>query len=72
MAETDTHATREELLEVVFSVRSVPRLYNECQVPLEKSLETAVRRAGGWCEMAPACEDVNAGGGEHPLMKTAD
>jgi hypothetical protein len=42
----------EELLEVIFSVRSVLRLYNEGKLPLEKSVETAVRRVGGWCEMA--------------------
>jgi hypothetical protein len=52
MAATDTHVTMEMLLEAVFSVRSVPRLYNEGQLPLEKSLETAVRRVGDWCEMA--------------------
>jgi hypothetical protein len=28
-----THATIEELLEAAFSVRSVPRLYNEDQLP---------------------------------------
>jgi hypothetical protein len=31
---------------------SVPRLHNEEQLRLGESLETAVRRAGGWCEMA--------------------
>jgi hypothetical protein len=36
----------------VFSVRSVPRLYAGDQLPLRQSLETAVRRVGGWCEMA--------------------
>jgi hypothetical protein len=35
-----THTT--QLLEAVFSVQSVPRLYNEDQVPLEESLETAM------------------------------
>jgi hypothetical protein len=34
----------EELLQAVFPVRSVPRLYNESQLPLGKSLETAGRR----------------------------
>jgi hypothetical protein len=29
----------------------VLRLYNEEQLRLRESLETAVRRAGGWCEM---------------------
>jgi hypothetical protein len=31
-------------------VEAVIRLYNDGQLPLEKSLETAVRRVGGWCE----------------------
>jgi hypothetical protein len=53
MAITDMNAT-EELLSAVFSVRSVLRLYNEDQLPLEESPETAVRRVGGWCETA-AC-----------------
>jgi hypothetical protein len=35
--ETDTHATTEDLLEAVFSVRPVPRLYNEDQPPLPVS-----------------------------------
>jgi hypothetical protein len=52
MVATDTHVTIEELLEAVFSVKSVPRLFNEGQLPLEESLETAVRRVGDWCEMA--------------------
>jgi hypothetical protein len=33
MAATDMHATIGELLEAAFSVRSVPRLYNEDQLP---------------------------------------
>jgi hypothetical protein len=37
MAATDMHITIEKLLETVFSVRSVPRLYNEGQLPLEES-----------------------------------
>jgi PIN domain nuclease of toxin-antitoxin system len=61
MAATDIHATREELLEAVFSVWSVSGLYNEGQLPLEESLETAVRRAGGWCEMAAS---LGVSGGE--------
>jgi hypothetical protein len=35
MAITDTHETIEGLVEAVFSVRSVPRLNNEDQLPLE-------------------------------------
>jgi hypothetical protein len=38
MAATDMHAITEELLEAMFSVRSVPRLYNEDQLPLPTSL----------------------------------
>jgi hypothetical protein len=56
MASTDTYARIEELLEAIFSVQSVPRLYNEGQMPLEKSLEMAVRRVGGWVRLPPAWE----------------
>jgi hypothetical protein len=45
------HPSIRELLEAVFSVTSVPRLYKEDQLPLRKSLETAVRRRV-WCGMA--------------------
>jgi hypothetical protein len=31
---------------------SVLRIYNEVQLPLQGSLETAVRRVRDWCEMA--------------------
>jgi hypothetical protein len=51
IAATDTYATIEELLEVVFSVGSVLSLYNEDRMPSQKSSETAARRVGGWCEM---------------------
>jgi hypothetical protein len=47
MATRDKQAKTEGLLEAVFSVQSVPRLYKE-QLPLEERLETAVRRVGGW------------------------
>jgi hypothetical protein len=40
------------MLEEVFSVRALPRLYNEDKLPLQGSLEMAVRSVGGWCEMA--------------------
>jgi hypothetical protein len=45
------HATMEQLLKAVFYVWSVQRLYNKSQLPLEKSLETAVGRVEvgvGW------------------------
>jgi hypothetical protein len=34
LAATDKQATTEELLEAVFTVQSMPRLYNEDQLPL--------------------------------------
>jgi hypothetical protein len=37
-----TYGTVEELLEVAFSVQSMPRLYNEEQLPLQNSLESVV------------------------------
>jgi hypothetical protein len=36
-------------------MRSVPRLYNEGQLPLEESREKAVRSVG-WCEIAASLE----------------
>jgi hypothetical protein len=39
---TFTYTTIEELLEVMFSVWSMPRLYNEAQLPLRDSLELMV------------------------------
>jgi hypothetical protein len=52
MSSKDKDATIEELLEAMFSVRSVPRLYNEEQLQLRMNLETVVRRVEGWSEMA--------------------
>jgi hypothetical protein len=47
-----------ELLETVFSLRYVPRIYNEEQLRLREGLEMAIRRVGGSCEMAASlgCE----------------
>jgi hypothetical protein len=39
-------------MEAMFSVRFVPRLYNEDRLPLRDSPDTAGRRVGDWCEMA--------------------
>jgi hypothetical protein len=67
MAEIDPHATIEELLEAMFSVRSVPRLYNEDQLPLRVSREGVCRQAilrrqlGGWCEMAASLRGLEPG-----------
>jgi hypothetical protein len=56
------HATMHGLLETVFSVLSVPRLYNEEELRLRESLETAMRRVGDWCEMTArlgvSCETI--------------
>jgi hypothetical protein len=38
MAAIDMHTTKEELLTVVFPVRSMPRPYNKGQLPLPVSL----------------------------------
>jgi hypothetical protein len=38
IATTDKHAAMEDLLEVVFSVQSMLKLYNEDQLPLPVSL----------------------------------
>jgi hypothetical protein len=45
----------------VFSVRSVPMLYNEEKLPLRDSLETAVRRVGGSCELAASLQGREPG-----------
>jgi hypothetical protein len=50
MAAIDAHATIEELLKAVFSVRSMPILHNEEQLRLRKSFERAIRRVGVSCE----------------------
>jgi hypothetical protein len=47
----DTYATVEELLEALFSVQSMPGLYNTYQLPLQMSSETAVRKVRGWYEV---------------------
>jgi hypothetical protein len=48
IAVTDT----QEIIEETFSVESVPRIYNENQLSLRDSLETAVTRVGGWCNVS--------------------
>jgi hypothetical protein len=70
MAAAYTHATIEELLEAVFSMRSLPRLYKEEQLRLLATLGTAVRRVGCWCEMAARMQECEPGAGERPLVKT--
>jgi hypothetical protein len=49
MAATDTHETTDELLEAVFSERSV--------LQLRENLESAMRRVGGWWETATSQEE---------------
>jgi hypothetical protein len=69
MATTDTQATIEELLEAVFSVLSVPRLYNEGQLSLRKSPETAVIRVGSWCEIVTSLRGREPGAEDRPLLE---
>jgi hypothetical protein len=44
--------TIEELMGEEFSMQFMLRIYNEEQLQLCESLETAVRRVGSWREMA--------------------
>jgi hypothetical protein len=48
IAVTDTHAIMEEM----FSVVSAPGIYNEDQLPIRDSPETAVTIVGGWCNVS--------------------
>jgi hypothetical protein len=61
-SERQPRDTIEELFEEVFSMLSVPRLYNEEQLRVLESLETVVRIVGGWCEtvasLGVSCETV--------------
>lgn len=58
IAAADTHSTTEELWDEMFSVRSLPRLYNDYQLSVRESSETAVRRVGGWREMADSLQGL--------------
>jgi hypothetical protein len=63
MAAAYMPAIIEELLKVVFCAWSMLRLYNGGQLSLEESLEMAVRRVGGWYEVAaPTWESVEWSG----------
>jgi hypothetical protein len=54
-AAMNQHATIEELLEVVFSMQSLPRLYNEDQQQLQFSHELQVSSGSSWLAMSPPC-----------------
>jgi hypothetical protein len=54
----DTHGR----IEAMFSVMSLPRLYNEQQLPLQESRETAVRRVGVSCETVASWQGRDHGG----------
>jgi hypothetical protein len=69
IAATDTHTTIEELLEAMISARSVPRLYNEHQLLLRESPETAVGRVRGWCEMAASLRGREPGSREMSTVR---
>jgi hypothetical protein len=64
MAAREIHATIQELLEVMFSMQSVPRLYNKQQLRLQESLGTEMRTVEDWCEIAASlrvsCETVTS------------
>jgi hypothetical protein len=63
--QTDTHATMYELLEVVFSVRSGSRLYNEDQLSLRYSPETAVKRVEEVVERKPGSRGTSTVGSRY-------
>jgi hypothetical protein len=50
------HPTIEELLAALFSVRTVPSLYNEDHLSLREGLETVVKRVCGWCQVAASLQ----------------
>jgi hypothetical protein len=52
IATTDMHTIMEEM----FCVWSMLKLYNDDQLPLQQSPEMAVRRVGDWCEMAASLQ----------------
>jgi hypothetical protein len=69
-AETDTHATIEEMLEAVFSVRFLPSLYNEDQLflpvsPSRVQVETLEKNQERVCSRQSvencSCEKLEAG-----------
>jgi hypothetical protein len=68
-ADTDTLATTEELLEAVFSVRSVPRLYKEDQLSLQVSRRTQLEEEEVGVRRPPACEDVSPEAEGFPLLE---
>jgi hypothetical protein len=49
------------IMEEVFSVWSVPRLYNQNHLPLQEGPETVDRRVGGCCEMAASLQGREPG-----------
>jgi hypothetical protein len=69
IAAKETHATIEEWWKAVFSIDSVPRLYNEDGLSLRDSLETIVRREKIGVRWSPARENASAGEEERPLLK---
>jgi hypothetical protein len=68
-----------ELLEAVFSVRSVPKLYYEDQMPWRRQFVNSARKvtAEGIQQLdvgvrwSSACEDVSSEGEEHPPLGSA-
>jgi hypothetical protein len=56
-------------MKAVFSVRSVPKLYNEDQLSLRESPETAVRKGRGYCEMAASLRGRESEAEERQLLE---
>jgi hypothetical protein len=60
------------MLKETSSVRSVPGLYNEDQLPLRDSLETAVTKAGGWCKMGVSLRGCEPGSRGISMVESVD
>jgi hypothetical protein len=52
-AAMNQYATTKEMLEVVFSVWSAPRLYNEDQQPVRQTVKWGHESCGTWSQESP-------------------
>jgi hypothetical protein len=71
MAPTDTHTIIEDLLEAMFSVRSVARLFAEAQLSLPVNLDRVERESAGRLKVAVAEVRDSSGTQKKPLPSRA-
>jgi hypothetical protein len=69
IAATVKYATIEELLEAVFSVQSLPRLYNEIQLLYESKVWSRQLVSSNGVRQLPACKDRSPEAEEHPPLE---